>query len=82
LVLWRKNREGVRYIKAVLYKKVVRYKLVTRGRGVIGVDPKSRQVEYLPADEESRKCFDQVARCLCNGFVDYLKKSEGGFQAK
>lgn len=41
-----------------VYKAVIRYKLITRGRKIIGVDPESRQVEYLPADEEGRKAFE------------------------
>ncbi|MGB9903493.1 MAG: hypothetical protein ACPLQO_02330 [Desulfotomaculales bacterium] len=54
--------------------KVITYKLVTKGRRVIGVDPESRRVEYLPDNgEEGEKALDRFIEHLYEGFVEYLK---------
>ncbi len=57
-----------------LYKPVVRYRLVADGRKVLGVDPASRRVEYLPAGGEGEKALEWFVSHLFAGFAEHLKK--------
>jgi hypothetical protein len=59
-----------------LYKAVIRYKLITKGRRVIGVDPESRRVEYLPDNNgEGEKALEWFIEHLYKGFEEYLTKT-------
>jgi hypothetical protein len=55
------------------YKVVIRCKWLIKNNRVVGVDPASRQVEYLPAEEEGEKALDWFIGHLYEGFVEYLK---------
>lgn len=50
-----------------IYKAVIRYKFITKGKKIIGVDHKSRQVEYLPVGEEGEEVFNQLIKYLHQG---------------
>lgn len=64
------TREGNRKMGLQLGKAVIRHNLVARGGKVIGVDPQSRRVEYLPAGEEGRKAFECFIDRLYGEFVE------------
>jgi len=55
-----------------LYKAAIRYKFITKGKKIIGVDPESRRVKYLPAGEEGEKAMSRLIEHLYNGFGVYM----------
>ncbi|MCL6559687.1 MAG: hypothetical protein K6U74_13010 [Firmicutes bacterium] len=55
--------------------KVISYKLITKGRKVIGVDPESRRVEYLPDNGEGEKALEWFIEHLYKGLEEYLTKT-------
>lgn len=55
-----------------LKKVVFRHKLITKGKRVVGIEPKPCRIDYLPAGEEGEKCLEQFIHYLYGGFVEYL----------
>ncbi len=59
-----------------LCKKVVTYKLITKDRRAVVVEPEPCRVEYVPLTEkeakEARECLDWFIRHLYEGFVEWL----------